>query len=1220
MATEQAVNDLKIKRRTVKAKLTRLSNCLTNLLDGQGDFDEVTQMLQDLSLAYKDLEAKHEQYCETIADDEEFMKEDSWLEDCQTTFLSMRKKVKDYGKMNTRNSDSHSNATPERNNDRAERASSCKVQIERPKLPQFSGDVRDYTTFKSDFKHLIEFRYEKRDAITILRTSITGKPLDLIRGLGNDYEATWAHLDNIYGDPRLVAHAIVYDLGKFHPLKEGEDGRRSYNTLQEVGKTNDMDNNHMISLIEKKMSNEDRKLWLRFVERERTDAPFHALLYWMEMELKTRIRASAPVRDGRSSAQQRDRRSSASVSNVVEDDKAKKKPDFRCWLCKSSEHWVDQCKKVLEKSQQERFQLLKENRACFSCLKRAGKDHNMKTCKRRKRCTAMINGEQCSAFHHPLLQREMQPRTDIVSSVTGNSGLLPVLTVKLVSSNGQMKLVNCLLDSGAQVSLIKNSVAEDQKLRSKCTTINLTKVGCVTEQIRTKLYRIKIQSLDDHRIFAVDAIGLDCINEDITEVNVGDLAERFNIRKELLHRNSGCAIDLLVGVDHAKMHTGETRQSGKLVARHSPLGWVIFGATNDQATMSTVLNVVLSNPIDLREFWTTESMGVCYSPDNCQLSGLSRQEADECKLISDSCKKVGNQWLVPYPWCKDPNQLPDNRSKAEKMLYATERKLAKNPQHAEAYDNQIKEMVENNCAQKLSEDESRTYAGPVHYVSHHAVIRPDKKSTPVRIVLNSSASYQGHSLNDYWMKGPNFLNRLFGVLLRFRQHEVALCADISKMYHRVMIPEEDQQVHRFLWRNLDQDRKPDVYVMKVVTFGDKPSPAMAQMALRKTAEEGADKYPEAASAIKKDTYMDDICVSVPTVAEAEKLSSDIDKVLADGGFKVKGWRSNKALSRYLDETEGKPRLLEAISDDKVLGVVWENDTDIFSYKVKMSENAIHLTMITKRGILSQVARVFNPIGFTTAFVIRAKIGLQKMWEQGLDWDDVLPKESQAEWRRLFEEMEKLSNIRFERCITPAGAIGRPTLCIFCDASLDAFGAVAYLRWEVKGGRYDVRFLTAKSRVTPLKQLTVPRLELQGAVLASRLYTAIMNEMTLNLDEVIFMTDSLITLSWIKSRARSFKMFVATRVGEIQGSTNPSHWRHIPGDVDVADDLTRGLNADQLNDRWHRGPDFLRKPKSEWPEEAKVEKKSESEQERRKEQSVMVVTEPAEDIIDYLKIV
>ncbi|XP_063956504.1 uncharacterized protein LOC129263265 [Lytechinus pictus] len=115
-----------------------------------------------------------------------------------------------------------------------------------------------------------------------------------------------------------------------------------------------------------------------------------------------------------------------------------------------------------------------------------------------------------------------------------------------------------------------------------------------------------------------------------------------------------------------------------------------------------------------------------------------------------------------------------------------------------------------------------------------------------------------------------------------------------------------------------------------------------------------------------------------------------------------------------------------------------------------------------------------------------------------------------------------------------------------------------------------------------------------------------------------MTDSLITLSSIKSRARSFKKFVATRVGEIQGSTNPSQWRHIPGDVNVADDLTRGLNADQLNDRWHRGPDFLRRPRSEWPEEAKVENKSESEQERRKEQSVMVVTEPAEDIIDCTK--
>ena len=145
------------------------------------------------------------------------------------------------------------------------------------------------------------------------------------------------------------------------------------------------------------------------------------------------------------------------------------------------------------------------------------------------------------------------------------------------------------------------------------------------------------------------------------------------------------------------------------------------------------------------------------------------------------------------------------------------------------------EMKEMNFSRKLSDEEIQDYKGPVHYISHHAVLRPDSTSTPVRIVFNSSSTYQGHRHNDYWQKGPDLLNGLFGVILRFRENKVAITADISKMYHRVLILLEDQHVHRFLWRDLEIDRPPDTYVMNVFTFGDKPAPAMAQVALGKTA-------------------------------------------------------------------------------------------------------------------------------------------------------------------------------------------------------------------------------------------------------------------------------------------------------------------------------------------------------------------------------------------------
>ena len=427
-------------------------------------------------------------------------------------------------------------------------------------------------------------------------------------------------------------------------------------------------------------------------------------------------------------------------------------------------------------------------------------------------------------------------------------------------------------------------------------------------------------------------------------------------------------------------------------------------------------------------------------------------------------------------------------------------------------------------------------------------------------------------MNDYWLKGPDLLNNLFGIIPRFRQKEVAVMGDISKMYHRVLIPERDQHVHRFLWRNLEIEREPDVYVKTVLTFGDKPAPAMAQTALRKTAEENKNDYPEAAEALTKNSYMDDICGSVDTVMQAQKLTGDLDKVLESGGFGVKGWTSNKALTKAEDQERGL-KVFQKEVEEKVLGVVWNYVTDEFSFKVKldllrMTDRSIHLGVkMTKRTLLSQVARFYNPIGFAAAFVIRAKISMQELWQIGLDWDDELPDDVQERWIQLFKEMQELDKIRFKRCLVPSESSELPVLCVFSDAPQEAFGACAYIRQRRNEDTYSVNFVAAKSRVASLKQLTIPRLELQAAVLASCLAKMIVEECTIQFADIKFFTDSSITLAWIQSPSRSFKPFVSSRVGEIQSNSDPSQWRHISGGDNVADDLSRGLHVQQLTGRW-----------------------------------------------------
>lgn len=209
-------------------------------------------------------------------------------------------------------------------------------------------------------------------------------------------------------------------------------------------------------------------------------------------------------------------------------------------------------------------------------------------------------------------------------------------------------------------------------------------------------------------------------------------------------------------------------------------------------------------------------------------------------------------------------------------------------------------------------------------------------------------------------------------------------------------------------------------------------------------------------------------------------------------------------------------------DAKVLGTVWNNKDDILKYKVEVLKHDTQQPKFTKRNVLSQVARIYDPIGFAAPYLVRAKIGLQELWQKGLEWDDDLSPNDQLKWLLYFKEMEQLNQISLERCLCPVAPAEPPTLCVFADASCEAFGTCAYLRNEEPAGAIHVRFVAAKSRVAPLKELTIPRLELQAAVLANRLRKTIEKEVRIQLKESILFTDSAIVLAWIRTQTFRFK--------------------------------------------------------------------------------------------------
>ena len=133
--------------------------------------------------------------------------------------------------------------------------------------------------------------------------------------------------------------------------------------------------------------------------------------------------------------------------------------------------------------------------------------------------------------------------------------------------------------------------------------------------------------------------------------------------------------------------------------------------------------------------------------------------------------------------------------------------------------------------------------------------------------------------------------------------------------------------------------------------------------------------------------------------------------------------------------------------------------------------------LTKRQIRRKLAEIFDPIGAGAAVLIKPKIAMQEFWQLGLGWDDEAPLEVKRKWMVLFEEMIALNNVKFERCLTPPNATDNPSLVVFCDASRLAFGACAFMKWKLNNGQFGTRFVAAKTRVAPLKELTIPRLEL-----------------------------------------------------------------------------------------------------------------------------------------------
>ena len=352
-------------------------------------------------------------------------------------------------------------------------------------------------------------------------------------------------------------------------------------------------------------------------------------------------------------------------------------------------------------------------------------------------------------------------------------------------------------------------------------------------------------------------------------------------------------------------------------------------------------------------------------------------------------------------------------------------------------------------------------------------------------------------------------------------------------------------MHLFLWRNLQSETKPSTYAMTVVNMGDRPAAAIAQIALRKTAEQATDKYPEASKLVINNCYMDDIPASTESEEGGMKLMKQITSLLGERGFKIKGWKFSGqkcTAERTVDQRAVQALLNRTTGDEveKVLGMEWDTEADAIKFKLKRLD--LKKKETTKRECLSTVYSIYDPLGLLAPVTVTAKIILRKVWASRplIDWDDPLPDEIQRDWDSFRESLIHVKELTFKRATKPPDGVS-PTLILLSDGSKQAYGVAAYIRWQTMNG-YVSYLVAAKSRIASLKTIDIVRLALCGAVLNSRLYTFIRQEMPdITFEREYHIVDSEIVKAMINKESYGFSSFAANRIVEIHRNTMTRNW-------------------------------------------------------------------------------
>ncbi|XP_053699197.1 uncharacterized protein LOC128746180 [Sabethes cyaneus] len=777
--------------------------------------------------------------------------------------------------------------------------------------------------------------------------------------------------------------------------------------------------------------------------------------------------------------------------------------------------------------------------------------------------------------------------------------------IPLTLYNGDRKLDTFgFLDEGSSLSMVETNVLQHLGIDGTPEPLRLVWTSnIIRNEKSSRRADIEVSGRGQHTRYNLMSVRtVNHLNLPKQSLAINELSARFDHLKGLPITSYTDAIPrVLIGLDNLNLFSPlETRvgNPGEPVAVRSLLGWTVYGPKGEISPKHAFLHYhTVPGETDeklnemIRRRFVLEDTGVSMAP-----LPEPAEEKRAREILAKTTARVGDRFETGLLWKADDVHFPDSKPMAMRRLKSLEIKLEKDPQLRENVHKQIREYVRKQYAHKATDIElasaepNRVWYLPLNVVTHPK--KPDKK----RLVWDAAAQVDGVSLNSRLLKGPDLLTSLPSVICKFREKRIGFGGDICEMFHQIRIKPEDRHSQRFIFR-FDPKDTPDVYLMDVATFGASCSPCSAQHVMHRNADEWAHEFPEAAAAIKSKMYMDDYYDSADTPAEAAERAIQVRAVHARAGFDMQKWVSNSrdVLLRLGEKSYGyqPPSAIGQQGEvERVLGILWDPKEDVLMFSANFrSQFSAYIdggSRPSKRMALRCIMSLFDPLGLLSPFLIHGRIIIQDLWRSGTQWDDEMRDTEYEKWLRWTELLPKIEKLRIPRYYFDGWGIDDSNsleLHIFTDASESAYGCAAYVR-VINTHGIKCALVMAKSKVAPLKHQSIPRLELQAAVLGARLKRYVTENHTLQFQDSYLWTDSGVVLSWIRSDHRRYKQYVAHRVGEILSLTQPEGWRWVPSKENVADGLTKwGKDTEpDSNGRWLKGPAFLYLDKHYWPQQ------------------------------------